>query len=170
MSSTPRALRDHADALRRAADRFTLLRLQVASALLEIARSSDEKDRSAQELRERWTTREDAELGRIATGLRAGAKQLDEQALALERSSGRRMGGYGGAGFLGRGDQARHHVDEVARFVGTQHGAMIGGFPLADAEGPAQERPLHPGAQPIAFLPHPSHTLGEATPDYDEDL
>ncbi|MCT1774815.1 hypothetical protein [Brachybacterium sp. p3-SID957] len=162
MTSGPRALRDHADALRRAADRFTLLRLRVSNAVLEVTRSSDPRTRRiGEDLREQWSSEQYAELGRIATGLRASARRLDEQATVLERSSGRRMGGYAGAGFLGRGDDARHHVDEVARFVGaqhfagTQHGASIGGFPLS----PQAEE---------GFLPHPSHAVGAVTPDYED--
>src|SRR5690606_1096856 len=79
---------------------------------------------------ERWTLEQYPELGRIARGLRTSAKQLDAVALGAERSSGRRLGGYAGAGFLGRGDDAHRHVEEVAAFVGTEHGASIGGFPL----------------------------------------
>ena len=87
--------------------------------------------------------------------MRASAKQLDAVALAAERSSGRRLGGYAGAGFLGKGDEAHLHVEDVAAFVGTEHGASIGGFPLL----PSAEEGL---------LAHPSHTVGIDTPDYDE--
>src|SRR5699024_1076372 len=105
---------------------------------------------------ERWTLEEYPELGRIATGLRSSARRLDAAAVAAERSTGRRLGGYAGAGFLGRGDEAHRHVADVAAFVGTAQGASIGGFPLlpGDEEG---------------FLTHPSHTLGIATPDYEGD-
>lgn len=162
MTSDPRALRDHADALRRAADRITLLRLRVSNGILEVTRSSDASTRSiAEHTHETWTTEEYAQLGRIATGLRASAKQLDDHATSRERVTGRRMGGYAGAGFLGRGDEARHHVEDVARFVGTQHGASIGGDPLLPQPGPDQS--------PAGFLPHPSDTLGAPTPDYEDE-
>lgn len=162
MTSDPRALRDHADALRRAADRLTLLRLRVSNLILEVTRSADTASRrTAEVVHERWTTEEYAQLGRIATGLRTSAKQLDDQATSLERATGRRMGGYSGAGFLGRGDEARHHVVEVARFVGTQHGASIGGDPLLPQSDRHQE--------PAGFLPHPSDTLGAPTPDYEDE-
>lgn len=156
MTSGPRALRDHADALRRAADRFTLMRLRVSNVILEVSRSEDPAARQiGEDVRERWSSQEHAELGRVASGLRASAQRLDAQATALERATGRRMGGYSGAGFLGRGDDARQHVGDVAMFFGTQRGASIGGFPLA----PPVE---------ASFLPHPSHTVGAVTPDYDD--
>ena len=41
-------------------------------------------------------------------------------------------------------------------FVGTEHGASIGGFPL------------QPSVQE-GFLAHPSSALGIETPDFDED-
>lgn len=150
-------LRTQADALRRGADRFTLLRLRVSNTILEATRSEDPTTRRiAEETHDRWTSEEYVELGRIASGLRSSAKLLEQCATTRERTSGRRMGGYGGAGFLGRGDDAHRHVGEVARFVGTQHGASIGGFPLS-------------AAAEIGFLPHPSHTLGAITPDYEDD-
>lgn len=162
MTSDPRALRDHADALRRAADRVTLLRLRVSNAILEVTRSDDEAARrTAEDVHERWTTEEYTRLGRIATGLRTSARQLEEQATSLERTSGRRMGGYGGAGFLGRGDEARYHVVDLARFVGTQHGASIGGDPLVPQTGRLETSG--------GFLPHPSDTLGAPTPDYEDE-
>lgn len=164
MSSTSRHLRDHAGALRRAADRLTLLRLRLSNTIGDVSGSEDPTARRiGEETHERWSTREYAELGRIVTGMRSSAAQLEETATATERSAGRRLGGYAGAGFLGQGDEAHRHVGEVARqvgevaqFDGGQHGASIGGFPL-----------VPPAAQ--GYLPHPSHTLGTETPDYDED-
>lgn len=149
-------LRSYAQQMRRAADRLTLLRLRLANSLGELSRARDEPTRRfAAGLLDRWTGTEYAELGRISGGLRASAARLEEAALAAERSSGRRLGGYAGAGFLGRGDDAHRHVTEVAGFVGTREGASIGGFPLS--------------AEPQAVLPaHPSHTLGVDTPDYDD--
>ena len=163
MSATSRHLRGHAGALRRAADRLTLLRLRLSNTIGDVSASEEPVARRiGEEIHERWSTREYAELGRIVTGMRSSAAQLEQIATATERSAGRRLGGYTGAGFLGRGDEAHRHVDEVARqvgevaqFDGGQHGASIGGFPLVPptAEG---------------HLPHPSHTLGTQTPDYDD--
>ena len=156
MTVDPRALRGHADALRRAADRLTLLRLRLANTLVDLTGAEDEGTRAVGEgLHEHWTLVEYPELGRIASGLRASARRLESTAVAAERSTGRRLGGYAGAGFLGRGDEAHRHVADVAAFVGTEQGASIGGYPLL------------PGAEED-FLAHPSHTLGIETPDYDE--
>ena len=156
MTADPRAMRGHAEALRRAADRLTILRLRLANTVADLSGAEDGAARSLGErLHERWTLQEYPELGRIATGLRTSARRLDAAALAAERSSARRLGGYSGAGFLGRGDEAHRHVADVAAFVGTAQGASIGGFPLL------------PGAED-GFLAHPSHTLGIDTPDYDE--
>ena len=156
MTADPHAMRGQADALRRAADRLTILRLRLANTVVDLSRAEDHATRALGErVHERWTLEEYPELGRIATGLRASARRLDAAAVAAERSTGRRLGGYAGAGFLGRGDEAHRHVADVAAFVGTQQGASIGGFPLlpGDEDG---------------FLAHPSHTLGIDTPDYDE--
>jgi hypothetical protein len=156
MSSDSRELRAQAAALRRAADRLTLLRLRLANTIVDLSRAEDPATQEVgQEIHERWTLDQYPELGRIASGLRTGAKRMDETAVAAERSSGRRLGGYAGAGFLGTGDEARQHVADVAAFVGTQYGASLGGFPLM------------PGAAED-FLAHPSHTLGIDTPDYDD--
>ncbi|GAA4530298.1 hypothetical protein GCM10023160_30980 [Brachybacterium paraconglomeratum] len=156
MTADPQGLRGHADALRRAADRLTILRLRLANSLVDVTLSEDQESREIGErVHERWTLEQYPELGRVASGMRASAKQLDGAALASERSSGRRLGGYSGAGFLGRGDDAHRHVQDVAAFVGTEHGASIGGFPLLPGVG---------GGLPA----HPSHTLGIDTPDYDE--
>lgn len=168
MSADPRALRGLADAQRRAADRLTLLRLRLANTLAEVARSEDPATRrTGERIHERWTLEEHAELGRVATGLRAAARRLDEAAVVAERSSGRRLGGYLGAGFLGTGDDAHRHVHDVvshmgvASFGGTDHGASIGGFPLR----PSAEEGLlaHPSSV------HPSHSLGIETPDFDPE-
>ncbi|HLQ80754.1 MAG TPA: hypothetical protein VK122_06630 [Brachybacterium sp.] len=157
MTADPRAMRGQADALRRAADRLTILRLRLANTVVDLSGAEDAATRALGErVHERWTLEEYPELGRIATGLRSSARRLDAAAVAAERSTGRRLGGYAGAGFLGRGDEAHRHVADVAAFVGTAQGASIGGFPLlpGDEEG---------------FLTHPSHTLGIATPDYEGD-
>ena len=157
MTSDPRQLRGQAGALRHGADRLTLLRLRLANTIVDVTRSEDSATRRlGDRIHERWTDQEYSELGRIATGLRVSAKVLDDVATARERTSGRRLGGYSGAGFLGRGDDAHRHVVEVAEFMGTTHGASIGGFPLV----PQAEE---------SFLAHPSHTLGIETPAYDED-
>lgn len=156
MTSDPRELRGQAAALRRAADRLTILRLRLANTIVDVSRAEDDATRRLGErIHERWTLEEYPELGRIAGGLRTSATLLDEVAVSSERRSGRRLGGYAGAGFLGTGDEAHRHVGDVADFVGTQHGASIGGFPL---------RPTAADG----FLAHPSHTLGSETPDYDE--
>lgn len=149
-------LRRQAAALRRAADRLTILRLRLANTIIDVSQAEDTASRElGEEIHERWTLEQYPELGRVASGLRASAKRLDGAAIEAERSSKRRLGGYQGAGFLGKGDEAHRHVEDVAAFVGTQHGASIGGYPLrpSTAEG---------------FLSHPSHTLGIETPDYDE--
>ncbi|APX34338.1 hypothetical protein BH708_18315 [Brachybacterium sp. P6-10-X1] len=157
MTADPRQLREHAAVLRHGADRLTLLRLRLANTIVDVTRSGDATTRRiGEEVRERWTDQPYLELGRIAAGLRASARRLDRIATVGERTSGRRLGGYEGAGFLGRGDDAHRHVGEVAEFVGTARGASIGGFPLV----PAADEGL---------LAHPSHTLGVATPAYDED-
>lgn len=156
MTADLRELRGHAAALRRAADRLTLLRLRLANSLVDVTHSEDPQTRQlGEKIHERWTLDQYPELGRVASGMRASAKQLDAAAVAAERSSGRRLGGYSGAGFLGKGDDAHRHVLDVAAFVGTEHGASIGGFPLL------------PGPED-GLLAHPSHTLGIDTPDYDE--
>ena len=156
MTADPRAMRGHADALRRAADRLTLLRLRLANTVVDLSAAEDGATRELGErIHERWILREYPELGRIASGLRASARRLDAAAVAAERSTGRRLGGYSGAGFLGRGDEAHRHVADVAAFVGTAQGASIGGYPLL----PEQED---------GVLAHPSHTLGIDTPDYDD--
>ena len=156
MTADPHAMRGQADALRRAADRLTILRLRLANTVVDLSRAEGRATRALGErVHERWTLEEYPELGRIATGLRASARRLDAAAVAAERSTGRRLGGYAGAGFLGRGDEAHRHVADVAAFVGTEQGASIGGFPLLPGD---EDR----------FLAHPSHTLGIDTPDYDE--
>lgn len=153
----PQALRGQAAAMRRAADRFTLMRLRLANSIAETASSPDAPTRDfSEDLRHRWNDEEYIELGRIARSLRTGAKELDAAATGLERTTGRRLGGYQGAGFLGRGQEAQHHVADVAHFVGSQQGASIGGFPL----------PAGPAVSPAPSL---ADTLGIPTPDYDED-
>ena len=79
----------------------------------------------------------------------------DEYDLTPLRTSGRRLGGYAGAGFLGRGEEASRHVHDVAAFVGTRHGASIGGYPLLPEAGRAAPA-------------HPSHALGAVTPEYED--
>lgn len=163
MTADPRDLRRQAASMRRAADRFTLLRLRLATTIAEVGRSADPVVRRiGAETHDHWIGTEYAQLGRIAGGLRSGARHLEDTATSAERTSGRRLGGYAGAGFLGRGDEAPAHVGEVAQFVGTaagtatQHGASIGGLPLEPAAGDS-------------VLTHPSHTLGIETPDYDDE-
>lgn len=157
MSPQPADLRAQAAAFRHAADRLTLLRLRIGNSITELSQSEDEWTRDlGEQVHDRWTLTELPELGRLASGLRGTAKRLEQAAVQAERTTGRRLGGYAGAGFLGRGAEAQHHVHDVAKFVGTRHGAEIGGFPLLpDTAG--------------AMLPHPSHTLGIETPDYEED-
>lgn len=156
MNAETRSMRGQAQSLRRAADRLTILRLRLANTIVELSGAEDEEVRAlGEEIHAQWTAEEYPELGRIASGLRASARRLDAAALAAERTTGRRLGGYSGAGFLGRGDEAQHHVEDVAAFIGTSQGASIGGYPLL------------PGTED-GFLAHPSHTLGITTPDYDE--
>lgn len=158
MTADARALRGLADAQRHAADRLTLLRLRLANTLADAVGAEDPRLREiGTRIHERWILQEHPELGRVATGLRAAAKRLEEAAVLAERRSGRRMGGYAGAGFLGRGEEASRHVREVASFVGTEHGASIGGYPL------------RPSAQD-GLLAHPSYTLGIETPDFDDEF
>ena len=68
-----------------------------------------------------------------------------------------------GATYISFHPEASRHVHEVAAvvaaepaFVGTEHGASIGGFPL------------QPSVQE-GFLAHLSSALGIETPDFDED-
>ena len=157
-------LRHHASALRRGADRLTLLRLRVSHGLGALAGSGPESagadgpaagEAPEEDLLERWSEGAYPALGRSAAMLRARAGELERHAERIERRSGRRLGGYTGAGFLGRGEEAGHHVRAVARFVGTEQGAGIGGFPMPGGATPA---PLHV-----------SDDLGQATPDEFED-
>src|SRR5699024_5214144 len=114
MTSDPRQLREHATALRHGADRLTLLRLRLSNTIADVTRAEHTAARRlGEQVRARWTDQEHLELGRVAAGLRAGAKRLDGIATAVERTSGRRLGGYEGAGFLGRGDDAHRHVGDV---------------------------------------------------------
>lgn len=156
MSADPRELRAHAAALRRGADRLTLVRLRLTNTVVELTRAEGEATRTlGEQVHEQWTLQQHPALGRVASGLRARAKQLDAAALEAERRSGRRLGGYAGAGFLGTGDDAHQHLEAVAGFVGARHGASIGGFPM---------RPRPDEAPPA----HPSHSLGIDTPVYEE--
>lgn len=160
-------LRHHASALRRGADRLTLLRLRVSHGLGALAGSRPEAEPSGadgpaageavgEDLLEQWSEGAYPALGRAAAMLRGRAGELERHAERIERRSGRRLGGYAGAGFLGRGEEAGHHVRAVARFVGAEQGAGIGGFPLTG------------GATPAAL--HVSDDLGQATPDDLENL
>lgn len=158
MSMSTSDLRHQAAALRRAADRVTLLRLRLSASLTSLASAADAgAGHSGDALRERWSQHEDLELGRVVTGLRSCARHLDDVAVAGERAEGRRMGGYQGAGFLGRGDEAIAQVWSIAHLAGGAQGALIGGAPLG---GDPQE---------VRFLPQVSHRLGEATPEFDGD-
>lgn len=157
-------LRHHASALRRGADRLTLLRLRVSHGLGALAGSAPEPsgaddpaagEAPGEDLLEQWSEGAYPALGRAAAMLRGRAGELERHAERIERRSGRRLGGYAGAGFLGRGEEAGHHVRAVARFVGAEQGAGIGGFPLPGGATPA---PLHV-----------SDDLGQATPDELED-
>lgn len=160
-SASPRSLRDQAAQLSRAADRFSLLRLRIAHSIARVSDSEDPGTRSfGEQIRAHWSAEEYAEIGRIAVGLRASARRLLEIAVAQERASGKRMGGYQGAGFLGRGEAARERVGEVAEFAGSLRGASIGGFPIAPSSGTGETG---------AFMPHASHALGAPTPDYEEE-
>lgn len=157
-------LRHLASALRRGADRLTLLRLRVSHGLGALAGSAPESsgadgpaagEAPGEDLLEQWSEGAYPALGRAAAMLRGRAGELERHAERIERRSGRRLGGYAGAGFLGRGEEAGHHVRAVARFVGAEQGAGIGGFPLPGGATPA---PLHV-----------SDDLGQATPDELED-
>lgn len=157
-------LRHHASALRRGADRLTLLRLRVSHGLGALAGSGPDPSGAdgpaagealGEDLLEQWTEGAYPALGRAAAMLRGRAGELVRHAERIERRSGRRLGGYAGAGFLGRGEEAGRHVRAVARFVGAEQGAGIGGFPLPGGATPA---PLHV-----------SDDLGQSTPDELED-
>lgn len=153
-------LRHHASALRRGADRLTLLRLRVSHGLGALAGSGPEPSgadgpAAGEDLLEQWSEGAYPALGRAAAMLRGRAGELERHAERIERRSGRRLGGYAGAGFLGRGEEAGHHVRAVARFVGAEQGAGNCGFPLPGGAAPA---PLHV-----------SDDLGQSTPDDLED-
>lgn len=153
MATTGRP-REIAGTLRRGADRLSMLRLRITRTLAESG------TQPVGEVRSTWTGEVDPEIARVARGLRSAAEALERGAAEAERAGGRRMGGYRGAGYLGTGDSAADHIPDVVSFRGSASGASIGGFPLIPA----------PSAGQPAFLPHPSQTLGEPTPDYvDED-
>lgn len=161
MARAEQGMRAQASAMRREADRLAMLRLRLSAAFVELSGSED-GDTAAlgDRMHGHWTAEEYIALGRISSRLRAMARSLEESAVAEERVQGRRMGGYGGAGFLGRGDQARQRVDEVREFVGSHHGAEIGwGESLA---------PLGESGAPVMPSAHPSEALGEITPVYAE--
>src|SRR5699024_8741292 len=66
MTADPRAMRGQADALRRAADRLTILRLRLANTVVDLSGAEDAATRALGErLHERWTLEEYPELGRI---------------------------------------------------------------------------------------------------------
>lgn len=155
MATTGRP-RDLAQSLRRGADRLSMIRLRVNRAIAESA-GEDRARVALDSVRPRWTRELDPEIGRVARGMRVAAESLEQRAQEAERAGGRRMGGYGGAGYLGSGDRAVEQIPAVTSFRGSSSGASIGGFPLA----PATPQP--------AFLPHPSQTLGEPTPDYEDE-
>lgn len=159
----PQGLRAQATSMRRAADRLTLLRLRLSSLIAEAAVSAEPAGQGvAKSIHDHWIAAEFPSLGRIAGALRAGAKELERAAQLAERSAGRRLGGYGGAGFLGRGNAAHRQVWEVASYIAgpqlaaSEHGASIGGYPLAP-DGHSTE----------SFLAHPSHSVGIDTPAYE---
>src|SRR5690606_5591273 len=114
---------------RRAADRLTLLRLRLARGMSALAEGE-----GTSTVHERWVQEVYPALGRATQELRVRRRLLEQQADAAERAGGRRMGGYQGAGFLGRGDRAREQIRQVVDFRGHQLGASIGGWPLAAAE------------------------------------
>src|SRR5690625_7322042 len=98
MSSTSRQLRDHAGALRRAADRLTLLRLRLSNTIGEVSRSEAPVTRRLdEEIHERWSRGEYAERGRIVTGRRSSAGQLEEIATEADGSGRQGLGGSCGA-------------------------------------------------------------------------
>ncbi|MFC0675847.1 hypothetical protein [Brachybacterium hainanense] len=149
------ALRELAAAQGRAADRITLLRLRLARVLSSAAATGPEGGR----LQADWLHRVYPRLGELSRALRVSQEDLRRHADRLERGRGRRLGGYAGAGFLGRGDRAREQVRQVAAdggFRGHSLGASIGGYPL----GAARVRPA---------LPHPSEALGVGTPVYEDE-
>ncbi len=126
-AANARALRAQAVQLRRAADRISLLRLRITNTFAQGTGSGNEPAREIYtDLQQRWNTVQYSALGTIGTTLRRSAKALDSRALAAERSSGRRLGGYAGAGFLGSGREASVRVSEVVRSIGADHGASIG--------------------------------------------
>lgn len=162
MAGRPQDLRTLAEAHRRAADRLTLLRLRLTRGMSDLTGTGRPAGTAApvqEELaaaRARWVEEVSPALGRTAQDLRALRLRLEQQADAAERAGGRRMGGYQGAGFLGRGDRAREQVRQVAEFPGHRLGASIGGWPLpAAGTGPA--------------MPHPSDVLGAGTPAYEDE-
>ncbi|MGY5763992.1 hypothetical protein ACXET9_02165 [Brachybacterium sp. DNPG3] len=158
MGTSTSDLRRQAAALRRAADRMTLLRLRLSASLTRLADVEEPAAaRSGAALRARWNQQEDVELGRVVAGLRSCAAHLETAATAGERASGRRMGGYQGAGFLGRGDEAVAQVWSAVHPEAGAQGALIGGFPL------------RPEAEGMRFLPQVSRSLGEPTPEFDDE-
>ncbi|GAA1721025.1 hypothetical protein [Brachybacterium phenoliresistens] len=149
MAAAPDDLHRLAAAHRRAADRLTLLRLRLARGMSALEGGV---------VHETWVEEVYPGIGALVRALRADHDRLEAEAAAAERASGRRMGGYAGAGFLGRGDRAREQVEQVRQviaFRGHDLGASIGGYPLSP--------------RGRAVPPHPSETLGAATPGYEDE-
>lgn len=159
MTGSAHDMRRQAAAMRREADRLGMLRLRLSSAFVSL-RGSDDAGAAAvgSRLHGHWTAEEYAALGRISQRLRAMATSLEESADAQERTHGRRLGGYAGAGFLGRGQEARQQVDRVREFLGSHHGMEIG---WGESIAPVGGEPARPTA-------HASHALGEAAVTADE--
>jgi len=153
VAAAPDDLHELAAEHRRAADRLTLLRLRLARGM-----SALDGGAGGGAVHEAWVEEVYPGIGALVRSLRAGHDRLEAAAASAERASGRRMGGYAGAGFLGRGDRAREQVEQVLQviaFRGHDLGASIGGYPLS------------PRGRAVA--PHPSEALGAATPGYEDE-
>src|SRR5699024_6412924 len=150
MTADPRAMRGQADALRRAADRLTILRLRLANTVVDLSGAEDAATRALGErVHERWTLEEYPELGRIATGLRSSARRLDAAAVAAERSTGRRRGGAdraardGAAGGVPCGVGARRACARPPG-AGAPRGRPPTGAPLGGGTRPIVTWPTWP--------------------------
>lgn len=134
----PHALRALADRCRRAADRLVLLRLRLARTV---------GDSGLGEASDAWVHGIHPAVAAESSRLHRHAATLREAADRVEQECGVRLGGYGGAGYLGAGSPRPDHVREVAGSLGARSGADLGA-PLRPT-GAAREDwwPVLPGRE-----------------------
>ncbi len=149
MTGDPRAVRELAQTFRRAADRLVLLRLRLAHRLAGPTDAAEAAGPLG-----RWSPEHAPRLGELAGRLRGASRALLDAAEAIERTHGSRLGGYGGAGYLGSGDEAVRRLRASTRQPRERSGTgeVLGG--LAAGLG----APVLPGRAA-------SHRLGLPTPE-----